>query len=93
MAPDSAVSGEAAMKTPVLPRRGDRTTDWVLRLTRREREILKLLMEGSANKQIASRLGVSNQTVKNQLSTLYQKVGVSSRLELVLLAQRHDLGV
>jgi DNA-binding NarL/FixJ family response regulator len=59
-----------------------------LRLTRREREILELLMEGSTNKEIASRLGVSSQTVKNQLSTLYQKAGVGSRLELVLFAQR-----
>ena len=59
-----------------------------LRLTRREREILTLLMEGCSNKDIASRLGVSRQTVKNQLSSLYQKAGVSSRLELVLFAQR-----
>ena len=59
-----------------------------VRLTRRERQILNLLMEGCANKEIAMRLGVSTQTVKNQLSALYQKSGVGSRLELVLLAQR-----
>jgi DNA-binding NarL/FixJ family response regulator len=62
-----------------------------IRLTRREHEILELLMEGCTNKQIAERLGVSSQTVKNQLSTLYQKARVSSRLELVLFAQRHGL--
>jgi DNA-binding NarL/FixJ family response regulator len=59
-----------------------------LRLTRRERQIVDLLLEGCANKEIATRLGVSDQTVKNQLSALYLKAGVSSRLELVLLAQR-----
>ena len=59
-----------------------------LRLTRRERQIVGLLMEGCANKDIASRLGISDQTVKNQLSALYQKAGVNSRLELVMLAHR-----
>ena len=89
MAMNPAVSeGQAAMTKPELPLRGRRTTDGGFRLTRREREILELLMEGSTNKQIASRLGVSNQTVKNQLTTLYQKAGVGSRLELVLFAQR-----
>jgi len=62
-----------------------------LRLTRRERQIVALLMEGCSNNAIASRLGVSAQTVKNQLTTLYQKAGVGSRLELVLFAQRSGL--
>ena len=74
-----------------VPQRRDRTPTPGPRLTRREREILHLLMKGSANKEIAARLGVSDQTVKNQLSTLYRKAGVSSRLELVLFAQRHGL--
>jgi len=82
---------QAAMKKPELPRRGIRTTGGGFRLTRREREILELLMEGSTNKEIASRLGVSHQTVKNQLTTLYQKAGVGSRLELVVFAQRNGL--
>ena len=58
-----------------------------LHLTRREREIVGLLMDGCTNKEVASRLGISDQTVKNQLSALYRKAGVSSRLELVLLMQ------
>jgi DNA-binding NarL/FixJ family response regulator len=62
-----------------------------LRLTRREQEILNLLMEGCSNKEIASRLGVKDQTVKNQLSALFHKAGVCSRLELVLFAQRNGL--
>ena len=74
------------------PGRRHRTaTDRTVRLTRRERQIVALLMEACSNKEIASRLGVKDQTVKNQLSALYHKAGVSSRLELVLFAQRHGL--
>ena len=79
------------MKNGELPRRRHRTSDEEVRLTRRERQIVALLLEGYANKEIAARLNVSDQTVKNQLSTLYRKTGVSSRLELVLLAQEKQL--
>ena len=61
-------------------------------LSRRERQIVDALLAGSANKEIAARLGVSDQTIKNQLTTLYTKVGVTSRLELVLWAMKHFRG-
>ena len=57
-----------------------------LRLTKREHEIIDLLLRGRSNKEIASQLGVSDQTIKNQLTTLYRKMDVSSRLELVVKA-------
>jgi DNA-binding NarL/FixJ family response regulator len=60
-------------------------------LTPRERQIVTLLLEGCTDKTMAARLGISDQTVKNQLSTLCQKVGVGSRLELVLVAMRSNL--
>ena len=60
----------------------------LLRLTRRQGQIVSLLLAGCTNAQIAERLGVSDQTVKNQLSALYQKSGVKNRLELALLALR-----
>jgi DNA-binding NarL/FixJ family response regulator len=60
-------------------------------LTRRERQILEALLEGCSNRAIAQRLGTSEQTVKNQLSALYAKVGVSSRLELAAHALKHRL--
>ena len=53
------------------------------RLTKREQEIVAALMRGCANKEIARELGVSAQTVKNQLTTLFRKVGLNGRLELV----------
>lgn len=53
-------------------------------LTRREREIVAALQEGCTNSQMAARFGVAVQTVKNQLTMVYQKAGVRSRLELVV---------
>lgn len=58
-------------------------------LTRREREIVDAILEGCSNRRIAERLGTSEQTVKNQLSALYLKLGVSSRLELAAYASKH----
>ena len=62
-----------------------------IRLTSRERALVAAVVDGCANRDIASRFGVSEQTVKNQLSVLFQKVGVSSRLELAMYAVRHGL--
>jgi DNA-binding NarL/FixJ family response regulator len=63
----------------------------VATLSRREKQIVDALLDGCTNKEVAQQLGVSDQTVKKQLTTLYRKVGVSNRLELVLWAmQRAD---
>jgi DNA-binding NarL/FixJ family response regulator len=55
-------------------------------LTQRERELLAVILDGAGNREIAARLGLKEQTVKNQLATLYRKTGASSRLELAMLA-------
>ena len=52
-------------------------------LTERETEVLGLLSKGLANKQIAMELGISEHTVKFHVSSIYQKLGVSSRTEAV----------
>ena len=52
-------------------------------LTQREREVLQLVAEGLANKQIALALEISEHTVKFHLSSLYSKLGVTSRTEAV----------
>jgi len=57
-------------------------TDLVSLLTRREAEILGLVKDGLSNKQIAARLGISHRTVENVLSCVYDKTGISTRLEL-----------
>ena len=62
-------------------------------LTRREKTVISYLMQGWRNREISNQLEISEQTVKNHLRTIYDKVGVSDRLELVLYAihQRLEL--
>jgi DNA-binding NarL/FixJ family response regulator len=62
-------------------------------LTRREKSVICCLMEGWHNREISTHLSISEQTVKNHLRAIYDKVGVSDRLELVLYAihQRLEL--
>jgi DNA-binding NarL/FixJ family response regulator len=60
-------------------------------LTPREREVVALVGEGLKNDQIAERLYVSGKTVRNNLTVIYDKLGVSNRLELILFAQRCGL--
>jgi len=51
-------------------------------LSKREAEILSLVKDELSNKQIAARLGISQRTVENTLSCIYDKTGIKSRLEL-----------
>jgi DNA-binding NarL/FixJ family response regulator len=60
-------------------------------LTPRERQILRAVARGLGNRQIAQEFGISEQTIKNQMSTLFQKVGVSSRVQLAVYALKNDL--
>lgn len=55
-------------------------------LTRREKTIVSCLTQGWRNREIAAHLAITEQTVKNHLRSVYDKVGVSDRLELVLYA-------
>lgn len=61
-------------------------------LTSREIEIISAIQSGSSNRQIAIQLSISEETVKRHLSNIFGKLGVSSRLELALIATRHNLG-
>jgi len=60
-------------------------------LTHRELEIVAAIVDGDGNRDIAQRLDISLQTVKHHLSSIFDKTGVSSRLELALFAIRHGL--
>ncbi len=60
-------------------------------LTRRERDVLAFVVQGCGNKEIASRLAVSEETVKHHLTRMFDKVGAANRLELALAATRNDL--
>ena len=57
-------------------------------LTGREREVLRLVVDGLANKQIARRLGISEKTVKGHLTNLFQRIGVADRTQAALWAER-----
>jgi len=61
------------------------TTDPFSELTSRERELLTALANGWTNLQIASRIGISRNTVKYHLKNLYDKLGVSNRAMAVAL--------
>ncbi len=54
-------------------------------LSRREREVLELLLENLSNKEIASRLHISSRTAKFHVSNLLAKYGVGSRVDLLLM--------
>jgi two-component system response regulator DevR len=60
-------------------------------LTQREQQIVALVVEGKSNREIATRLGLSAQTVKNQLSVILDKLGLTSRVQLAVYAVRHQL--
>lgn len=63
-------------------------------LTPREREIIKLLLtfEGSTNEEIAGQLFISKSTLKNHLTTIYNKLELKNRIELLKYALAHNLG-
>jgi len=60
-------------------------------LTAREVEILKMLATGMANKQIAYKLKISEKTVRNHVSNMYEKLGIYDRAQAVLYAVRKGL--
>jgi DNA-binding NarL/FixJ family response regulator len=70
---------------------GDEDSVRIASLTKREREIILLIGEGLRNKQIAARLFVSETTVRHHLTSIFSKLSVSGRLDLVVYAYRHGL--
>jgi len=62
-------------------------------LTRREKAVIGCLMQGFPNREIARSLSMAEQTVKNHLRSVFDKLGVSDRLELVLYAIHQKLDI
>lgn len=60
-------------------------------LTPRELEIVTLVVAGYSNPDIAQRFSISGQTVKHHISNIFDKLGVSNRLELALFAVNHHI--
>jgi DNA-binding NarL/FixJ family response regulator len=66
----------------------DASLPWLKSLTKREREIFTLLATGFDNEQIADKLCLALQTVKNHISVIYSKLGVKDRFEIIRLANK-----
>ena len=63
----------------------------VFSLTPRELQIVGLILAAAGNRKIADTLNISEKTVKHHLTNIFEKLGVSSRLELALFAAQHNL--
>ena len=58
-------------------------------LSAREMEVLSCVTQGMSNKEIASMLGISHQTVKNHVTSILRKLGVEDRTQAAVYALRH----
>jgi DNA-binding NarL/FixJ family response regulator len=79
------------MTSPVLNEEGESRETAPVSLTARELAILRLVAEGLSNLDIASRLYVTEQTIKCHLSNIYRKLGVGNRTEATRYAYRNGL--
>src|SRR5579885_2773622 len=77
------VASEESPPSPPPPQPRDRERS---PLSQREREIVALVAQGFKNKEMAEKMFISEQTVKNHLHNIFDKLGVSDRLELALYA-------
>lgn len=92
----SVIAGETAIDARIAQRIAAEAVGGAPRsgrphLTSREREVLGLLAEGCSNRRIAERLVISETTVKGHVSSLLEKLGASSRLEVVVRASHAGL--
>ncbi len=97
--PEDVLDGIRAVsrgESPIHPRAarallGVRAGSQQVQLTSRESEVLGLVREGLANKQIARRLDISERTVKAHLTSAFARIGVSDRTQAALWAERNGL--
>lgn len=73
------------------PKQSDPEAGNIATLTEREREVIALVGEGLKNKQLAERLFISETTIAHHLTSIYGKLHVSDRLELLIYAYSHHL--
>ena len=88
---DEVVSSLVEVLRDLLPAAdgGDRQDHFGI--TRREMEVINAIVSGYTNKDIAQKFSLSEQTVKHHLTNIFDKLGVSNRLELALFAVNHHL--
>jgi len=76
-----------AVPAPSKPPAPKPAVDKLASLSIREREITRLIVDGATNKEVAAALRISERTVKGHLSNVFQKLGVTDRLKLMLLVR------
>lgn len=98
--PDELIRGVRAAahgESPLAPKAarellGSRGSTPAPQLTDREREVLELVTHGLSNKLIARELGITERTVKAHLTTVFQRIGVSDRVQAAMWARDHNIG-
>jgi len=80
-----------ALQTYLAPASDDGQSDKQFGLTPREMDIVTAIVSGFTNREIAAKLSITEQTVKHHLRNIFDKTGVSNRLELALFAIHHQL--
>jgi len=89
--------GQTWIQTDAASTTGESSTDDQVgarvrdRLTPKELKIVSLIVQGFKNKEIATQLGTTEQVIKNYLRNVYDKIGVSDRLELALFTIHHRM--
>jgi two-component system, NarL family, nitrate/nitrite response regulator NarL len=79
------------VRTLIRLQKGPLATQPCFGLTRREREVIALIVAGYANRDLAEQLGISEDTVKHHLTNIFDRTGASNRLELALFAIHHEI--
>lgn len=94
----SIVNGELYIQPDLVPILNNREKyekidefDKIHLLTKRELDVLKNLAVGMYNKEIALKLNISERTVKNHISSIFKKIGVSDRTQAAVFSIRNDL--
>jgi DNA-binding NarL/FixJ family response regulator len=89
---DPAVAAKLVTEFARTPPPARRTAADELGLSERELAVLQQLAQGAANKEIAARLGIAEGTVKNHVTSILDKLGVSDRTQAALRARALGLG-
>ena len=93
----SVYAGETYIEPSLMPllnaslAERDVLKDKVSELTKRELEVLKMIASGAFNKEIASTLNISERTVKNHVSNIFKKIGVSDRTQAAVFAIKNNI--
>lgn len=88
---DREISDVATLLTDLSQKLGPSEPRRNYGLTQREIEVVGLVTEGCSNREVASRLSITEDTVKRHLTNIFDKVGMSTRLELALFALKNKL--